>query len=109
MTRSTRRLVAAAATGLVVAVALVVAWGVISFLGLGWGVLVLVLAAVAVRFTPPWWVVLAPDDVTSWAALLPALWRWADRGPGDAGATPPSATADRPTSTIADRPAPPRW
>lgn len=113
VTRSTRRLVAAGVTGVVAAAALAAAWTVINLLGVSWGVLVIVLGVVLVRFTPSWWVVWAPDDVTSWAALLPALWRWADRGQGDADAeaagapTPGRPDADAPR--IADRPAPGRW
>lgn len=113
MSRTTRRLVAAAVTGAFAAAALAMAWAVIDFVGVGWGVLLIVLAVLLVRFTPPWWFFLAPDDLTTWAALLPAMWRWANRGPSAHGGAAPDArttpaAADGGTR-IADRPAPGRW
>jgi hypothetical protein len=83
MSRAVRLTIAAAVTAAVVAVVVAFVVAAVSTLGLADGLLVVAgvgaVVALLAWLTPLWAVAVMPDDVSSWLALLPALWRWALR------------------------------
>ena len=87
MSRVVRLTIAGAVTSALAAVLVAFVVLAISTLGVAHGVLVVLvvvaLVALLAWLTPLWALVVTTDDISSWLALLPALWRWAlhDRRP----------------------------
>lgn len=85
MTRTIRVTLVSVVTVVVLAVIVGFVVAALSVLGVAHGLLLVagvsVVLALLAWLTPLWSFAITPDSPSSWLRVLPAMWRWALRGP----------------------------